>query len=399
MINPVLLLKNNLSKLKEVCVQNNQKLSNEETTKQILIVPFVKALGYNVACADEFKAEYSPKNIHNSFKVDYCITINDKNSIFIEAKAYGKNLYRFIDQMAKYCNGSEEVELGILTNGREFLFFIKNSRGIMNTEPFFIFDLLDYSIDDLEVMVNFSKGLYNYRNMRLIARENRLTNKLTKSLYNILSNPDMMGELFSNEELAEIPSESMARILPIVIERSVLKKSYEIEAEREKQTILRYSEDQLKALGYTEYINEIGHDIFIPTRAKFDALVKTSEEDYSIEKGNPNSDFFVSKIYVDGKETKGFLIGHFDGTFDEDNMENVNIYCFPVNNIEKFVKDNPLVNTLGFINARFQARKNMKSGKTSYYLQSNIAGISFFNFPGLVHDLNDFEEFHKEFFA
>ncbi len=399
MINPVLILQNEMAKLKEYCINNQNNINNEEITKQMLILPFIKILGYNTKNPNEIKAEYSPSNISNSLKVDYCIYHNSKETIFIEAKSFGKNLNRYIDQMEKYYNGSDEVELGILTNGTEYYFFTSDSNSKkMNTEPFFTFDLLDYSIDDLETLSSFMKKKYNNRDMRLVARENRAINSIANSLYNILSNPDAVLELFGYNEIKEISKDSLNRIIPISIERSVLKKSEEIEKERENQTILKYSEQQLTNLGKLMYINAIDHDIFIPQSDKFHEIINTSEENYSVEKGNPLSKFFISKVYKDGKEIKGYLIGHFNGSFDENGEENIDLYCSPINNIEKFVKENPSINENGFINAKFQKRTNVKTNRISYYLQSNISGISFSNFPNLVYEINDFEDFYKEFF-
>lgn len=399
MINPVLKLQAELKKLKEFAIKHSQDFTNEEITKQMLILPFLKILGYDIKNPQIIKAEYSPNNVSNSYKVDYCALTNGSPSIFIEAKTFGRNLYRYVDQLAKYFDGSEHAEVGILTNGTDYLFFSKDSTSNdMNHDPFFTYNLLEYSIHDLEMLTTFIFHTYNYREMRLAARESRVTNEISTFLYDMVSNPDAMIDVLGSIG-EELNKDSLNRIIPIAIERAIISKGEELEIERDKQAVLKYSEQQLLSLGKYKFVDAISHDIFVPDKEKFDSLVRASEEEYSVEKGNPHSEFFITKVYQDGKNIKGYLIGHYKSTYDDAGERDLSLYCSPIDNIEKFVHDNPVVMQSGFINARLQSRINNKTGLTSYYLQSNISGISFQNFPNLLHELNEFEEFYQEFFV
>lgn len=399
MINPVLKLQTELKKLKEFSIKHKNEFTNEEITKQMLILPFLKILGYDIKDPMIIKAEYSPSNVSNSYKVDYCAITNGTPSIFIEAKSFGRNLYRYVDQLAMYFDGSANGEVGILTNGTDYLFYTKDSNSdFMNRKPFFIFSLLEYSIHDLELLTTFIYQTYNYREMRLTARESRVTNEIRNFLYDLVSNPDAMIEILGDIG-EELNKDSLNRIIPVAIERAIISKGEEFEIERDKQAVLKYSEQQLLSLGHYNHIDAISHSIFIPNKDKFDSLVRASEEEYSVEKGNPLSDFFITKVYRDGKNIKGYLIGHYQDSFDDNGERDISLYCSPIDNIAKFVHDNPVVMESGFINARLQSRTNNKTGKVSYYLQSNISGISFQNFPSLLHELNEFEDFYKEFFV
>ncbi|MGB3367344.1 MAG: hypothetical protein WBA54_07640, partial [Acidaminobacteraceae bacterium] len=268
----------------------------------------------------------------------------------------------------------------------------------MISEPFFSFDLFEYSITDLEILSTFTKKHYNHRDMRLIARESRATNKISEFVYELISNPEAMLDIINNI-LPDMNHDTLNRIIPISIEKAVIMRGEELEIDRDRQVVLKYSEDQLRKLGRYKYIDPLEHDIFIPEKTKFDSLINANKENYSVEKGNPFSDFFISKIYKDGKNIRGYLIGQFKESIDEQGEQDMTLYCSPINNIEKFVRENPCVEESGFINARLQSRKNNSSGKISYYLQSNIAGISFMNFPKLVSEINNFDEFYKEFFV
>ncbi len=399
MINPIIKLQKDFEFLKDFAIKHKCEFTNEEITKQMLILPFIKSLGYNTKDPLEIKAEFSPSNVSNAFKVDYCIFHNNSPTIFIEAKTYGRNLDRYIDQIRKYFEGSENAEVGVLTNGINYRFFSRDSdTKAMISEPFFTFDLFEYSITDLEILSTFIKKHYNHRDMRLIARESRATNKISKFVYELISNPEAMLDIINNI-LPDMNQDTLNRIIPISIEKAVIQRGEELEIERDNQVVLKYSEDQLMKLGSYKYIDQLEHDIFIPEKIKFDTLISAKKEDYSVEKGNPFSDFFISKVYKDGKNIRGYLIGQFLDSIDENGEQNMTLYCSPFNNIEKFVRENPCVEESGFINARLQSRKNNSTGKVSYYLQSNIAGISFTNFPKLVSEMNTFEDFYKEFFV
>lgn len=399
MINPVIKLQKDIEKLKDFAIHNKSSFKNEEITKQTLILPFIKILGYDHKDPNEIKAEYSPENAPNSLKVDYCMCLNHKNCIYIEAKSFGKNLKRYTDQMKKYYDASKDVEYSILTNGTEYHFFTSNKDSeMMYPEPFFTFDLFDYSIDDLETLTSFIKNKYNYREMRIIAKENRIINKMEESLFNLLGNPDALKEFLSDDYVG-LPDDTVSRLIPISMEKAIIKMGDEYEVERQQKVVLRYSEEQLLGLGKYNYVDSLGHDIFIPERERFDRLINVDEKDYSVEKGNPFSDFFIATVYTNGKNIQGYLIGHFLGRIDESGEEDITLYCAPWNDIESFVKNNPVIVENGFVNAKFLKRQNSKSGKVSYYLQSNISGVSFQNFPNLVVEMNDFEEFYQEFFS
>jgi len=268
----------------------------------------------------------------------------------------------------------------------------------MDIEPFFTFDLLEYSIYDLEILTVFVRDSYNYREMRLAARESRVTNEISNFLYDLVSNPDAMIDILGAIG-NDMNKETLSRIIPTAIERAIIQKGEELEEERDDQVVLKYSEQQLANLGHYKQVDALSHNIFIPDKTKFDALVRAGQEEYSVEKGNPLSDFFITKVYKDGKNIKGYLIGHFKETLDEDGERDITLYCSPITNIEKFVRENPIVMESGFINARFQSRTNRKTDIVSYYLQSNISGISFTNFPNLIHEMNEFDEFYNEFFV
>jgi len=78
-------------------------LSTEEATKNSLILPFFKMLGYDVFNPFEFIPEYSADvGDKKGDKVDYAIMIDGKPLILIEAKMCGEPLDKHMAQLFKY---------------------------------------------------------------------------------------------------------------------------------------------------------------------------------------------------------------------------------------------------------------------------------------------------------
>lgn len=60
--------------------------------------------------------------------------------------------------------------MGILTNGIEYHFFIDlNDSNIMDTKPFFIFNITNHNEEDFENLTNFSKNLYDEETIKTLA--------------------------------------------------------------------------------------------------------------------------------------------------------------------------------------------------------------------------------------
>jgi len=91
----------------------------EQDTKAALIVPVLRALGWDVEDLDEVKLEYKRRAAANP--VDYALLLQREPVLFIEAKALDENLddHRWAGQIIGYAMeaGAEWV---VLTNGDEY---------------------------------------------------------------------------------------------------------------------------------------------------------------------------------------------------------------------------------------------------------------------------------------
>ena len=132
---------------------------DEENTKTCFIMPLFLALGYDVFNPLEFMAEVVFDTRHNGReKVDFAIHVDDVPRVIIEAKRVGSNLKRAHGQLQRYYNSDVDVRLGVLTNGMRFEFYGDfHHANIMDEEPYFILDLLNFKESDLVELQRFTR--------------------------------------------------------------------------------------------------------------------------------------------------------------------------------------------------------------------------------------------------
>lgn len=129
-------------------------VTNEEQTKQSLIMPFFKVLGYDVLNPKEFVPEYTADvGIKKGEKVDYAIIIDGKPLILVECKSASDNLERHSSQLFRYF-GTTDARFGVLTNGVLYKFYTDlDQQNKMDSAPFLTINLealLDREISELQ---------------------------------------------------------------------------------------------------------------------------------------------------------------------------------------------------------------------------------------------------------
>lgn len=151
-----------LEKQRKCVIKYRDKMHNEEHTKMGFILPFFKVLGYNMLAPDEVIAEYSCDfGTKKGEKVDFAIMKEGDPIILIEAKHCDKVLdERFASQLSRYFNQTD-VKLGILTNGIQYWFYSDFDKvNIMDSEPFYKFDILNFTEEDVSKLHNFTKDIF-----------------------------------------------------------------------------------------------------------------------------------------------------------------------------------------------------------------------------------------------
>ncbi|ADT85214.1 type I restriction endonuclease [Thermococcus barophilus] len=94
--------------------------SNEEATKQHLVLPILSALEWDIFNPEDVIPEVSTEE---GGRVDYALYINGECIAYVEAKSLGVNIisdHNALSQLGKYCF-SDGVQLGILTNGIQWV--------------------------------------------------------------------------------------------------------------------------------------------------------------------------------------------------------------------------------------------------------------------------------------
>jgi hypothetical protein len=189
-----------LIQLVQVYKENHEFITNEETAKLALVVPFIRLLGYDPNMPKEVRPEYAAeftqgdgKRFHD--RMDFAIF--DKNGIkplmIIETKTLGTNLRTKSQQLARYISQLPDLHFGILTDGCEYQFYGDlESQNVMDNEPFFCFSLNDSKTDWGKVALflsKFSREAFNAETLITDAEDSRYKQVMVDKLVHVLRAP------------------------------------------------------------------------------------------------------------------------------------------------------------------------------------------------------------------
>ncbi|MBX9699880.1 MAG: type I restriction enzyme HsdR N-terminal domain-containing protein [Acetobacteraceae bacterium] len=167
------------------------ELLTEEATKNALVMPMLRALGYDVfdplIVIPEFVADVG---IKKGEKVDYAVKNNDKISILIECKPCQSDLAKeHASQLYRYFSVTE-ARFGVLTNGIEWRFFTDlDAPNKMDSKPFFIFSLLEYTESDLAELEKFSATTFSVDGILSAANDLKFKSLIVEQLRREMLSP------------------------------------------------------------------------------------------------------------------------------------------------------------------------------------------------------------------
>lgn len=212
--------KEDVQKLSAQVAERREHVVNEEMVKQVLIIPFLKALGFDVYNPLEVRPEYtSDFGKKKGERVDYAVFKDDTLVMFIEAKSLTEDLGNYDAQLARYFNATPQVRLAILTNGVVYKFFTDlNSPNVMDPNPFLVMDITNLSGDDIEILSNFRKDRFETDTLVKCAEELTYTSNINAKLKDLFRNPpdDFIRYLIKDFSDARITSSVIDRFRPIV---------------------------------------------------------------------------------------------------------------------------------------------------------------------------------------
>lgn len=211
---------NELQVLSRQISQRKQLVTNEEMTKQSLIIPFLQLLGYNVFDPLEVRPEYDADfSFKKGEKVDYAIFRNNEPIIFIEAKSVDETLTLHNGQLARYFNATPSVKVAILTNGIEYHFFTDLTKeNIMDRDPFYIFNIESYKEIDIENIDRFRKEKFDSASIMTLAEDLVYFSNLNHTLKELFTNPsdDFLRFLIKDFSNHRVTTNVIERFRPIV---------------------------------------------------------------------------------------------------------------------------------------------------------------------------------------
>lgn len=185
--------------------ENKEFITNEETAKMALVVPFVKVLGYDPNNPREVRLEYCADFAQcdgKKFPDRMDFAIFDKNGqkplMVIETKPLGTKLQANSFQLARYIAQLPELHFGIMTDGCNFLLFGDlEAPNCMDREPFFAFSLEDANADWAKVakfLTKFSRDVFNAETLVTDAEDSRYRQAMIERLVATLKNPNLDEE-------------------------------------------------------------------------------------------------------------------------------------------------------------------------------------------------------------
>ncbi|MFB1483702.1 type I restriction enzyme HsdR N-terminal domain-containing protein [Corallococcus sp. RDP092CA] len=175
-------------------------ITNEETAKLALVVPFIRLLGYDPGLPREVRLEYTADFVQGDGKklpdrMDFAIfdQTGQKPLIVIETKPLGTDLKSRAQQLARYLSQLPELHFGIITDGCHYLFFgdLENPN-VMDPEPFFTFSLEDTKSDWAKVakfLSKFSRESFNATTLITDAENSRYRQGMIDKLSAALRSP------------------------------------------------------------------------------------------------------------------------------------------------------------------------------------------------------------------
>lgn len=152
-------------------IQKAENCSNEAQTKKFLIDPFFMLLNYaHEDLIPEYEADFGERV---SNKVDYAIKLGRKDIIIVECKKLTSKLTdKEAGQLSGYFQNAKNSRIAILTNGREYRFYSDVALvNTMDSKPFFVFDIENYTDNDIESLLDFDARIININEIIVKAQE------------------------------------------------------------------------------------------------------------------------------------------------------------------------------------------------------------------------------------
>jgi hypothetical protein len=210
-----------IAALAERIREHSETIQTEEAVKTSVVLPFLRALGYDVFNPAEVVPEFTADTYgRRGEKVDYAIQRDGEIKLLVECKGLSTQLSdKHLGQLFRYFSVTK-TRFALLTNGREYRFFSDlEAPNKMDQKPFFVFDILDYSSSALAELAKFSKQDFDVESILADAERLKYISAVKRLLASWMdAPPDGLVRLIASEVHDGRASSSVREMLSGVIQ-------------------------------------------------------------------------------------------------------------------------------------------------------------------------------------
>ncbi|WFU06836.1 type I restriction enzyme HsdR N-terminal domain-containing protein (plasmid) [Rhizobium sp. CB3171] len=184
-------IEESLRAIAERVKSHSSTMATEEAVKTAVVLPFLRALGYDVFDPSEVVPEFTADAVgKKGEKVDYAIKIDNQIRILIECKPISVALERkHLDQLYRYFSVTD-AKFAILTNGRTFNFYTDlEAPNKLDARPFLVFDISDVQSGILSELRKFEKATFDVSNILATAERLKYTSGIKQVISKLIEEP------------------------------------------------------------------------------------------------------------------------------------------------------------------------------------------------------------------
>lgn len=180
-----------LKVLSERVKSHSSSMVTEEAVKTAVVLPFLRALGYDVFDPSEVIPEFTADAVgKKGEKVDYAIKIDGEIRILIECKPITTKLEKaHLSQLYRYFSVTD-AKFAILSNGRTFNFYTDLiAPNKLDERPFLTFDLSDLQGQLIGELKKFAKTEFNVEGILASAERLKYTSGVKQEISKLIEEP------------------------------------------------------------------------------------------------------------------------------------------------------------------------------------------------------------------
>lgn len=184
-------LEEQLHLLSERVRSHSSTMATEEAVKTAVVLPFLRALGYDVFNPSEVVPEFTADAVgKKGEKVDYAIKLDGEIRILIECKPITTKLDKVhLAQLFRYFTVTS-AKFAILTNGRAFHFHTDlEEPNKLDTRPFLTFELAELQPHLIAELKKFEKSGFDVSGILATAERLKYTSALKSAITKIIDEP------------------------------------------------------------------------------------------------------------------------------------------------------------------------------------------------------------------